>query len=99
MTAPEFACITCGPITADDIYLLNWESPHGDERCHRCGGGDLAIPNPDDPCEVCGPNGCAGHTGKPEAGPSRRHCPDECGGEFCSCLCHRPAASTSEVTP
>jgi hypothetical protein len=45
-TSAKFSCANCGPIAAADIYLLNWESPHGDERCQRCGGGDLEIPMP-----------------------------------------------------
>lgn len=45
-TSAKFSCASCGPIAAADIYLLNWESTHGDERCQRCGGGDLVIPMP-----------------------------------------------------
>ncbi|WP_427422691.1 hypothetical protein [Lysinibacillus fusiformis] len=41
-------CRTCGPVPYEQIHLLTWDSPHGDERCTRCGGGDLDIPNPDD---------------------------------------------------
>lgn len=47
---PAYACANCGPITPADIHLLLNSSPHGDERCLRCGGGDLTIPglpNPD----------------------------------------------------
>lgn len=35
----DVVCSECGPILAEDVHLLAASSPHGDERCGKCGSG------------------------------------------------------------
>jgi hypothetical protein len=41
-------CLKHGPISNEEVYLLTWDSPHGDERHIDCGHGvDLEGYDPD----------------------------------------------------
>ena len=43
-----WTCLTHGPIPPEEVYLLTWDSPHGDERHSTCGSGvDLEGYDPD----------------------------------------------------
>lgn len=40
-------CTEHGDLDTDDVFLLTWDSPHGEESCGHCGGDVEFIDNPD----------------------------------------------------